>query len=323
VARNQSLWQSLWIERLRAGRSKLRQEPHAAQRFLARRSFRWFERAGLHVTADHFYEPIPNLAMLGNEYAAGVRPCAGIDFRFAEAQRVLLDLLDRFGGEFFTSAQRLGFRERNLSYAGVDAALLYCFVRDRKPTRVLEIGQGVSTRIMLAALDDNARESGTTPSFVTIDPFDRLEDFSAGNDIRVDVDRMRTPLQAISPRLWEELGGRDFVFIDSSHVHKFGSDVELIFDRVLPSLAAGVAAHLHDIFSPYHYPRDWYVRDKRFWNEGYHLENFLRFNHAFRVLVPTHYLVRDSAELAAAWPTVSQLDGRDLEGSSFYLERIN
>jgi hypothetical protein len=134
---------------------------------------------------------------------------------------------------------------------------------------------------------------------------------------------MRTPLQAIPPRLWEELGGRDFVFIDSSHVHKFGSDVELVFDRVLPSLATGVAAHVHDIFSPYHYPRDWYVRDKRFWNEGYHLENFLRFNPAFRVLVPTHHLVRDSAGLAAAWPAVSQLDGRDLEGSSFYLERIS
>ena len=312
---------SLWIQRLREGRSKLRQEPHAAQRFLARRSFRFFERAGLHVTADHFYEPIPNVAMLADEYVDSARPCVGIDFRFGEAERTLLDVLGNFGNEFSASARRLGFRERNLSYAGVDAALLYCFVRERQPTRVLEIGQGVSTRIMLAALDDNARESGNKASFLTIDPFDRLDHFSAGSDIRVNLDRMRTPLQKVPPHLWEELDGRDFVFIDSSHVHKFGSDVELIFDQVLPTLATGVAAHLHDIFSPYHYPRDWYVRSKRFWNEGYHLENFLRFNSAFRVVLPTHHLVRDSAGLAALWPTLSQLDGLDLEGSSFYVER--
>lgn len=314
--------QPLWRERLRVGRSKLRQEPHAAQRFLARRCFRLFERAGLHVTADHFYEPIPNLAMLARDYAGEARPCIGIDFRFEEAERRLLGLLECFGGEFSASARRLGFRERNLSYAGVDAALLYCFLRDRKPTRVLEVGQGVSTRVMLAALDDNAGETGVVASFVTIDPFDRLEDLSAGREIRVDVDRRREPLQATPPRLWEELGSTDFVFVDSSHVHKFGSDVELLFDQVLPSVPTGVAVHLHDIFSPYHYPRDWYVKEKRFWSEGHHLENFLRFNRAFRVLVPTYHLVRDSAALAVRWPTVSLLHGLDLEGSSFYVERI-
>jgi Methyltransferase domain len=322
VQRSMAGDQPMWRQRLRAGRSKARQEPHAVQRFLARRCFRLFERAGLHVTADHFYEPIPNLARLAREYSGDARPCTGIDFRFDEAERRLLGLLDRWGGEFVASARRLGFRERNLYYAGVDAALLYCFLRDRKPTRVLEVGQGVSTGIMLAALDDNAGETGVVSSFVTIDPFDRLEDRSERREVRVDVDRRSAPLQAIPPRLWEELGSTDFVFVDSSHVHKFGSDVELLFDQVLPSVPTGVAVHLHDIFSPFHYPRDWYVKEKRFWSEGYHLENFLRFNRAFRVLVPTYYLVRASAALAARWPTVSPLRGADLEGSSFYRERI-
>ena len=156
----QSRDEPIWRQRIRAGCSKLLQEPHAAQRFFARRSFRLFERGGIHVTADHFYEPVPNLTMVSRTHVDAPRVCLGIDLGFEDAERLALALLNRWACEFLPSAHRVGFRERNLFYAGVDAALLYCFVRERKPMRVVEIGQGVSTSIMVAALQDNARETG-------------------------------------------------------------------------------------------------------------------------------------------------------------------
>ena len=48
---------------------KLRNEPRALQRFVLRRYlFNILEWMGVHVVADHFYEPIPNLKWV-NEHS--------------------------------------------------------------------------------------------------------------------------------------------------------------------------------------------------------------------------------------------------------------
>jgi hypothetical protein len=53
-----------------------------------------------------------------------------------------------------------------------------------------------------------------------------------------------------------------------------------------PRLQQNALLHVHDIFSPFDYPRDWMVKEKRFWNEQYALECFLMFNSAFESLPP-------------------------------------
>ena len=47
------------------------------------------------------------------------------------------------------------------------------------------------------------------------------------------------------------------VFIDSSHILMPGTDVDLLFNTVLPSLPSGVHLHIHDVFLPDAYPKDW------------------------------------------------------------------
>ena len=104
-------------------------------------------------------------------------------------------------------------------------------------------------------------------------------------------------------------------------MYKFGSDVEYLFQNVYPILQTNVILHVHDIFSPYHYPIEWFVKARRFWNEQYFLEQFLQFNECFEVLLPVHYLQRCSRVVHTACDDVCTYPGFKHRGSSFYLRR--
>lgn len=54
-----------------------------------------------------------------------------------------------------------------------------------------------------------------------------------------------------------DLDEGDILSIDSSHVLMPGTDVDVLLNRVLPNLPAGVLVHLHDIFLPDDYPEEW------------------------------------------------------------------
>src|SRR5262249_59465170 len=48
-----------------------------------------------------------------------------------------------------------------------------------------------------------------------------------------------------------------WLFMDSSHILMRGSGVDLLLNRGLPRLPAGVLVHIHDIFLPFDYPPVW------------------------------------------------------------------
>src|SRR5262249_14739372 len=56
---------------------------------------------------------------------------------------------------------------------------------------------------------------------------------------------------------FEKLAARDLLFVDSSHILMPGTDVDFLFNEVLPILPAGVLLHLHDIFLPAAYRAGW------------------------------------------------------------------
>ena len=58
-------------------------------------------------------------------------------------------------------------------------------------------------------------------------------------------------LQEVPAARFRELGAGDILFIDSTHVSKTGSDVNRLLFEVLPSLAAGVYVHFHDVQYPF------------------------------------------------------------------------
>src|SRR5262249_44163017 len=113
-------------------------------------------------------------------------------------------------------------------------------------------------------------------------------------------------IQEIDLEFFSQLGSGDVLFIDSSHTVKIGSDVNYLFLEVLPRLRPGVIVHVHDIFMPFEYRRDWVLDEFRFWTEQYILQAFLTFNSEFDVLLANSYLNHyHQQELKAAFPSLS------------------
>ncbi|HTY69430.1 MAG TPA: class I SAM-dependent methyltransferase [Alphaproteobacteria bacterium] len=129
----------------------------------------------------------------------------------------------------------------------LDAAMAYAFVRERRPSAIIEIGSGHSTRFMARAI----RDGGLSTRLVAIDPAPRAP--IAG----LNLEWLQAPLQAVDLDRFGTLGPGDLLFVDSSHVLMPGTDVDTILNRILPRLAAGVIVHFHDVFLPDAYPDEW------------------------------------------------------------------
>jgi hypothetical protein len=176
------------------------------------------------------------------------------------------------------------------------------------------VGRGISTWIAAAALDRNAAE-GHPGEIISIDPYFRGDNSTAYTLI------VTAELQQISASEREALLRADILFIDSSHVAKWGSDVLCLFELWIPYVAANALVHIHDIFTPYDYPRAWLVQQKRFWNEQYIFESFIAFNAAFRIECPLFHLFRDgSLKQLAERVNAPQL--ADASGGAIWLSQI-
>jgi hypothetical protein len=124
-------------------------------------------------------------------------------------------------------------------------------------------------------------------------------------------------LQDIDLSLFANLAAGDILFIDSTHVAKISSDVNYIFFEILPQLQKGVYIHIHDIFYPFEYPREW-IYQGRAWNEAYLLRAFLEYNDVFEIQLFTSFLGHKHQEaLAQAMPLCA---GRT--GSGMWLKKV-
>lgn len=130
----------------------------------------------------------------------------------------------------------------------VDAAIAYTFARTVKPARIVEIGCGHSTRFFARAGDDG----GLDYRILAIDPAPRAD--LAGVE-RVDL--CRSTVQGAGEAAIGRFSPGDILAIDSSHILMPGTDVDMLLNRVLPTLPPGCYVHIHDVLLPDPYPADW------------------------------------------------------------------
>lgn len=167
----------------------------------------------------------------------------------------------------------------NTSYGFGDAFAYWGMVSEYKPQRIIEVGCGYTSALALDALDILRLESVCT----FIDPFpELLKRVAAPIDPRHRIIEDR--VQSLNPSIVDELGKNDFLFIDSSHVVKTGSDVHFEIFELLPRLNRGVIVHFHDMFYPFEYPKNWIIDERKSWNELYFLRAFLMYNTKFEIL---------------------------------------
>jgi len=207
----------------------------------------------------------------GQVTEAGERPryrdVAMLLRRFEGGFGNLLHTIESFGPDLFGIGSKAGEdgvprpapRWDQGWFPPLDAAAAYAIVRSRAPKRIVEIGSGHSTRFFARAIHDGGHETTIT----AIDPAPRaaISGLTAGGQ---PVEWARSTAQEAGDGLVVGLEAGDVLFIDSSHILMPGTDVDTLFNHVMPALPAGVLVHIHDIFLPDDYPADW---DWRGYNE--------------------------------------------------------
>jgi predicted O-methyltransferase YrrM len=246
------------------------------------------------VPPGHFYSPIPSLEqVLAAEqriFADPPRRLEGIPMDEEGQLRLLRELRAFHDDQPFGAEKREGLRYYfdNPAYSWSDAILLHGMMRFLKPRRIIEVGSGFSSCMMLDT-NDRFFDGGIDITFV--EPFPELLNSLIRPSDREHTAIVDSPLQEVGLEVFDALEADDILFIDSTHVSRIDSDVNRILFDILPRLKPGVYVHFHDILWPFEYPREW-VMEGRAWNEAYALRAFLQFNPAFRVVLMNTFMQR-------------------------------
>jgi predicted O-methyltransferase YrrM len=273
----------------------------------------------LRFPPGHYFSPIPALEEIrAREEQIFATPAwlPAVDMQEDAQLQLAGELAAYYEDQPFHASPTAGLRYHfeNGYFQFADGLVLHTMLRHLKPRRVIEIGSGFSSALMM---DTNQLFLQGQMQLTFIDPNpERLLGLLNDHDAsRVEI--IARPAQELDPRLFEGLEGGDILFVDSSHVSKVGSDVNALFFEILPRLRSGVIIHLHDIFHPFEYPKDW-IYMGRYFTEAYLTHAFLMFNEAFRIRLSNSYLYKFHLErmtgLMPLWATK--------EGASLWLERV-
>lgn len=272
-------------------------------------------RIGVFPIRDHYYEPQFDNRTTQQPFSQD-RNLPGIDWNITE-QLKLLDTLS-FSQELVgipkQKPDNFDFYLNNGAFESGDAEYWYQLIRLVKPTRIFEVGSGYSTLMAVKAIRRNRKEDpGYRCKHVCIEPYEMPWLEEAGVSV------VRNKVEIVEPEFFSELEEDDILFIDSSHIIRPQGDVLFEFLELLPTLNKGVIVHVHDIFSPKNYPKQWLEIEVRFWNEQYLLEAFLSHNSTWNIIGSLNYLHHHHYNKLK---TVAPFLTPDREPGSFYIKKI-
>lgn len=215
---------------------------------------------------------------------------SGIELQ-TENQIKLINSFNKYYDELpFTSQKQTKSRYyfENGFYSYTDGIVLYSMIRHFRPKRIIEIGSGFSSALML---DTNDFFFDKQIDLTFIEPYpERLLSLLNDND-KKNTTIIQSDVQKVPLNKFTKLNAGDILFVDSTHVVKTGSDVNYILFEVLPNLQSGVLIHFHDVFYPFEYPKEWVFMGRN-WNEDYFLKSFLMYNNKFEIKLFSEYLHR-------------------------------
>ncbi len=245
-------------------------------RLTLKRAFPLLQKLGLNVTANHFYEPIPDISTLSDNLWLNRSELVGIDINEQEQVNLLSEFALKYKEEFNSLPRNktecpYQYFVNNGGFESVDGEILYCMIRHFKPRKIIEIGSGNSTYLSAQAVLKNKNEDSCECELVAIEPYP--------NNV------LKMGFSGLSQ------------LIPSSHVLNIGNDVQYEYLEILPRLKKGVIVHVHDIFLPEEYRKEWILKEHRFWNEQYLLQAFLAFNESFKVLWAGNYMSLKNFEI--------------------------
>lgn len=268
--------------------------------------------------AGHYHSPIPSEEDV-LEYVKMRKfnsELMGIELNEQNQNELLNDFIRFYKDLPFPEKQSLGRRYYydNSWYSYSDAIFLYGFLRKYMPMRIIEVGSGFSSAVMLDTIDSCYPQR---PEITFIEPHpDRLMNLFGADD-KQQVRLIEKRIQDVPSEIFLALESGDLLFIDSSHVVKCGSDLHILMFEILPRLQPGVFVHFHDVFYPFDYPIDW-LKAGRYWNENYFLRAFLTNNSEWNIVffnTYVHYKFRDQIKEKMPLCIKNQ-------GGSLYIQRV-
>jgi predicted O-methyltransferase YrrM len=287
----------------------------AGSRKMPRTTIR-LEKIGVFPITNHYYEPLFDTRDLESSLIDPTRKPRGINLDVDAQVKFLRDL--NFREEILAASWNVkanknssDFFLSNGAFESGDAEFLYQVIRRFRPKTVIEIGSGYSTRIVKVAISKNNSESASETRHICVEPYEHAELDSMEN-----IEIVRDKIERFDFE-WDTLKENDLIFIDSSHVIRPNGDVLKLYLEIIPLLPAGVIVHIHDIFTPRDYPKEWLVKDKRFWNEQYLVEMMLQNSSRYEILAALNFLKHEKYdELQEVCPYLTPLS----EPGSIYLK---
>lgn len=257
--------------------------------FVLRRMKSILISSGYYVAKPHFYNPIPDKKYLRSYDGYWKRhyPCHGIEFHDLE-QLSLIENIAKFAAEIEDLPEDVLSPKKNYSFLDMDLEFLYCMVRFLKPKRFIEVGAGWSSLVAMHALDNNRKE-GYECRHALIEPYLRKY-FVENESLKRSDEFINKPIQEVSLKIFDNMSRNDILFIDSSHVAKYGSDVNYLYFHIVPLLPSGCYVHIHDIFLPNDYHQKWIFEDTYIFSEQYLVMAFLMYNQEFPIRLAAQYL---------------------------------
>lgn len=273
-------------------------------------SFDYAQSKGIHVLPVHFYSPVPDIRKRSPDSNGENRPEFELTaLRIGHSLSFLSELMREHGPKTDHLVHGGGkdkhdFTLSNSAYGSGDAEILYAMIRRSKPRRIVEVGCGNSTLLISATIAGLKEQDSTYEcDYTCIDPHPPPYLQPPPPDVSHFV---AEPVQTVGMDTFLALGEGDVLFIDSSHVAKYGSDVVAIYLKILPQLKPGIIVHVHDIFLPDDYPREFGFDRRFFWNEQYVVHALIQGNGSLKVLLPVYALWRlhrDAFDSAVGGPS--------------------
>lgn len=271
--------------------------------------------AGVFPIRNHYYEPLFDPTLLRRPLDQ-VRHLPGIDWNISEQLELLkkFQFNDELNDIVGPKTNDLTYHLDNAAFKSGDAEFLYNLIRLKKPKRIFEIGSGNSTLMAIKAINKNMHETpGYTCKHICIEPYEMPWLEQAGVQV------VRQRVEDVDRSFFAELQADDILFIDSSHIIRPQGDVLYEYLDLIPSLRAGVIVHVHDIFSPRDYLKEWIIDDVLFWNEQYLLEAFLSCNREWKIIGALNFLRNehyDALKTCCRFLTPARQPG------SFYMQKV-
>lgn len=189
----------------------------------------------------------------------------------------------------------------NQQYGVGDAITLHCMIREKRPSRIIEVGCGFSSALTLDTLERYHIQSRC----IFIDYPQLLRILLKEQDHWPHI--IDRKIKNIPLSLFAELQAGDLLLISSTEAVKTGSDVIYEILEILPRLNSGVFVAIHGMIYPFECNADGAPNKSLSWDEVCAVRAFLTFNSAFQIEFWNSFMERaHPAAFGKAHPAIDE-----------------